>query len=183
MSVSVPTEQHPSPTSLEQVLEPVRGALLADAGAEAARIVEEAARSATEVTGAASAEAEATIERSRRRTELSSRAHSDRVLARLRNDEQRGLHDAQQQLLRRLIETVHVSARQLRADPRYPALLDQLESMARDQLGEEAVIERDPSPDGGVVARAGTHRVDYRLPILAERALDDLSDKVAELWA
>jgi len=45
------------------------------------------------------------------------------------------------------------------------------------------VIERDPSPDGGVVARAGTRRVDYRLPILAERALDDLSDKVAELWA
>jgi len=182
MNASVATERHPSPASLDQVLEPVRAALLADAGAEADRIVEEATRSATETMAAAETEAEATIERSRRRAELSSRAHSERVLARLRNDEQRGLHDAQLQLLSQLIETVHVSARRLRDDPRYPALLDQLESMARAQLGEDAVIERDPNPDGGLVARAGTRRVDYRLPVLAERALDDLSDEVAELW-
>ena len=54
--------------------------------------------------------------------------------------------------------------------------------MARDQLGPGARIERDPPELGGVVATAGTRRVDYTLTALAERALNDHADEVTALW-
>jgi hypothetical protein len=60
--------------------------------------------------------------------------------------------------------------------------LDHLEALARAQLGDAVEIERDPAPYGGVFAVAGSHQVDYRLPILADRALDAIADEVASLW-
>ncbi len=67
----------------------------------------------------------------------------------------------------------------MRDDPRYPALLDHFEAVAREQLGDDAVIERDPIPGGGIVAELGSRRVDYTLPQLADRALEVLADEVA----
>jgi hypothetical protein len=62
--------------------------------------------------------------------------------------------------------------------------LDHLETLARAQLGDMVAltIERDPEPYGGIFAVAGSHQVDYRLPILADRALDAMADEVASLW-
>ncbi len=182
MTTTTPAPTESAPRTLVQALEPVRDALLADAETEAERIVAAAADAAHEIIATATAEADAVVEQARHRAERSARAHTDMVLARTRNDAHRVVLDTQHQLNRRLIDDVHVAARDLRVDPRYPALLDHLESLARNQLGDTAVIERDPEPDGGIVAEAGTSRVDYRLPILADRALDTLADDVAELW-
>jgi hypothetical protein len=71
----------------------------------------------------------------------------------------------------------------LRDAPDYPDLLDGWEALARTQLGPHAVVTRDPSPDGGVIATLGERRVDYTLAALAERELDRLAEKVAALWS
>jgi hypothetical protein len=39
------------------------------------------------------------------------------------------------------------------------------------------------SPDGGVVAVAGSRRLDLSLPVLAEREVDRLGSEVERLWA
>jgi vacuolar-type H+-ATPase subunit E/Vma4 len=179
-AVTPPTE--PAPETLSDVLEPVRQALLGDARAEADRIASVATHCAKEVVAAAKTEADAEVERARHRAALSATAHADQILARVSNDAHRVELDTQEELRRELIDDVHTSARDIRRDPRYPALLDHLESLARSQLGAGAIIERDPHPDGGIVAVAGSRRVDYRLPVLANRALDTLADDVAELW-
>ena len=78
------------------------------------------------------------------------------------------------------------SAPSLRHDPRYGALLDRLESLARQQLGAGAAVERDPVVAGravvGVIATLGSRRVSYTLPALARRALRELGEEVAGAW-
>jgi vacuolar-type H+-ATPase subunit E/Vma4 len=168
---------------LAEVLEPVRIALLSDARAEADRIVSAATSAAETAVAKAEAESLAAVERAVRRTERSSLAHSKQVLARAGNDNHREVLSTREQIRQELINEVRSAARDLRHDPRYPALLDHLETLARSQLGDEAVITRDLDTDGGIVAETGRRRVDYRLPLLADRALDHLADEVAELWA
>lgn len=167
---------------LEAVLQPVRRARLADAKTEADRIIAAATASAETMIADATAEADADVERARSRLERSARAHDEQLRSRIRDHERRSVLATQEQIRQTLIEAVHRAAGDLRSDPRYPMLLDRLEELARLQLGDRAVIDRDPEPDGGVVARTELRTVDYRLPTLADRALDALADEVASLW-
>jgi len=180
-TASVPSSAAARDT-LQHTLEPVREALLRDARAQAELIVSTATNLANELLTTAETEADAEVDGARHRAELAAQAHTQQGLAQARRDAHRVVLDGQNQLREQLLDAVHTSARQFRHDPRYQALLDQLEAVARSQLGDETVIERDPEPDGGVIAEAGSRRVDYRLVQLADRALDALSDDVVELW-
>jgi hypothetical protein len=71
----------------------------------------------------------------------------------------------------------------LRDDPGYPALIDRLERLAREQLGPAAEIERDPPLMGGVLGRAGGQHVDYTLPAISERHLQAMGAEVERLWS
>ena len=71
----------------------------------------------------------------------------------------------------------------LRWDPGYEALLDRLEADARERLGADAAIQRDPPGLGGVIAHDGQRLIDATLPVLAARALEALGSEVDELWA
>lgn len=170
------------PRSVEENLEPVRLALLADGEARARKIVSEATRVGDELVARAERDADAEVDTARRRNERSARASVDQALARARTDAHRVVLDTQAQNHRHLIEDVRDAARAMRQDPRYAALVDRLEMLATAQLGSTAVIERDPDTAGGVVAVAGNRRVDYTLTALADRALDTLADEVAQLW-
>ena len=167
---------------VERSLEPVRLALLADAETEAAQIIGEARRDAEEFEVKAARECDAEVAKARRRSELAGEAHAERVLARARNGSRAVVLQEQEKLRRQLIEQVRAAALDARGDPHYPALLDRWEAMAREQLGSAVVIERDPDPNGGVIAVAGSRRVDYTLPALADRALDRIADEVTQLW-
>lgn len=182
MTVALPSPRNTSADTLGQALEPVRRALLADAKAEADRIVSAALDAADELIAEAQAEADAAVDEAHHRAQLSAQAYAGQRLAQIRSDSHRAVLDTEAQLGQRLLDEVHTAARALRGEPRYPALLDHLESLARSQLGDGAVIDRDPEPDGGIVAKAGPRRVDYRLVALADRAIDTLADEVAELW-
>jgi vacuolar-type H+-ATPase subunit E/Vma4 len=112
-------------------------------------------------------------------------AQADREMAVTRAHEQRRSHRIVLEARRRSYEGLglqaRAGARELRSDPAYPAILDRLEQLSREQLGDGALIERDPA-DGGVVAEAGGRRVDYSLPALAERCLRRLGAEIEELW-
>ena len=47
---------------------------------------------------------------------------------------------------------------------------------------DEREVVADPDGRGGVVATAGTRRLDLTLPVLVDVALDGLGDAVEELW-
>jgi V/A-type H+-transporting ATPase subunit E len=63
----------------------------------------------------------------------------------------------------------------------YEALCDRLGRAAREQLGADAAVDEDHAI-GGVVGSAGGRRVDYRLPVLVDRALEDMAGTLEELW-
>ena len=174
------TSAHDAASSID--LEPVRRALLADAADQAEAVVAAARRDVEAAIADAQQQCDDQVADTERRSARASRASLDQRIA----DARAGAHDA---VLRasarahdRLVEAAHAAATEMRHDPRYPALLDHFESVARSQLGDDAVIERDPTPDGGIVAELGSRRVDYSLPLLADRALDILADEVAGSW-
>jgi vacuolar-type H+-ATPase subunit E/Vma4 len=170
-------------TGVATSLEPVRATLLADANAEAERIVREATRSADRLVNQAEHDADAEVVEVERRGEASARALDDQHVARARDEAHSIIMRTQEIFHQQLAEAVRDAALDLRNDPRYPALLDHFADVARNQLGDAAIIERDPEPGRGIIAVAGTRRVDYTLPALADRALDALSDETAALWS
>ena len=86
----------------------------------------------------------------------------------------------------RQVEELQLRSREavlrLQEDSRYPALLDRLARMAREQLGPDAEVEVDPPGLGGVIGRKGRVSVDYTLPALADRAIASLGDELERLW-
>jgi vacuolar-type H+-ATPase subunit E/Vma4 len=70
----------------------------------------------------------------------------------------------------------------LRSEPGYGALLDRLAEAAREQLGADAAIERDPPAAGGIIGRYGRRSVDYTLPALVDRELAGMGKEVERLW-
>ncbi|MBX3099596.1 MAG: hypothetical protein KF761_08450 [Salinibacterium sp.] len=79
-----------------------------------------------------------------------------------------------------LARQVGAAASELVKDPVYPALLKRLTERAYEALGTKATVKE--SPDGGVVATAGSRRIDLSLPVLAARKLDTMTEEVEHLW-
>ena len=169
--------------ALRSELEAVRRALIEDAQADADRIIAEATREAALTADEAEREAAEQIRRAERRGAAAAQARADRTLARARGDAHGAVLQAQEAVRRRLQHAVQAAAFDLRPDPRYPELLNELERLARNQLGPTVQIERDGSTGGGITAIAGPRRVDYTLAALADRALDALAAKTTLLWA
>lgn len=169
-------------STLDEQLEPVRQALLEDANTEAERVRAEARERADTRAADAEHEVAAEVAQVAERQAIASAAHAEQERARARADAHATMLRVREEVRRDLLDAVRSAAMQLRNDDRYPALLDHLEAMARDQLGAEARVQRDPTGAGGVVAVAGPRRVDYSLPALAERAVREHGDEVASLW-
>jgi len=174
-----PTSADPS---VVESLQPVRRALLDDAAAAAASLIDEARTVADRLVTDAEQQAAREIDTARQRGERSARAQVERDLARALATARSVVLEAQRRVHDEVIRAAHEAVIDIRADPRYPALLDHLESEAREQLGRGAIIERDPN-GGGVVGAADGRGVDYTLPALADRALAVHADEVAQLWS
>ena len=162
-------------------LEPVRLALLADAQAAATEIVGQASAEAAAVVARANGEADAAVDQARQRAEETGAAHAAMTVTRARREAHTTVLQAREALRRELDRRVGIAVEAMRDDPRYSALLDRLETLARTQLG--AAVDIEHPPEGGIVAIDGPRRVDYRLVALAERELEELADEVAALWS
>jgi vacuolar-type H+-ATPase subunit E/Vma4 len=163
-------------------LEPVRQALLADAAAQADALVAAAKREMEASNAEAEQQCDQEVAEVEQRSARAARANFDQRIAIARAQAHGAVLGARAHTHERLIEAAHAAAINMRSDPRYPALLDHFEAVAREQLGDDAVIERDPTHGGGIVAELGSRRVDYSLPQLADRALEVLADEVARSW-
>jgi vacuolar-type H+-ATPase subunit E/Vma4 len=163
-------------------LEPLRGALhaetdveirahLEDVDAECKRLLDDAeARSRRRARqGRREGERAAAKEAVRRRATATRKAREIRLRAQQRQIEE---------LRQRALEAVA----RARDDARYPALLERLAAQVRDQLGPAAEVVVDPEGLGGVIGRRGRTSVDYTLPALVERAMDDLGGDLERLW-
>lgn len=168
-------------TRLRSDLDPVRAALLDDARHAASDIVRAASADADQTVAAARHDTDEALERVRRRAEATARARAERAQEDARRAANTELLRTRDALQREVADRIRDAVSRLPDDPRYPALLDRLEQLARQQLGPDAEIV--PDPDGGLVATAGGRRVDYRLPALADRASDAIADEVVTLWS
>ncbi len=179
---SVDHDPADDPADLVAALEPVRRALLDDAGQEAERLVEEATTEAEARVSAVEARAERAVEQARQRARATAAARARRAVGAARRDAHAAQLEAESGIFADVVERLHRAVDAMPSDPRYDALLDRLEEAARRRLGEKATIERDPE-GGGVRASRDERRVDYGLRALADRALEALAEEVAELWS
>jgi len=164
----------------ETALAPVRGSLLRAARQEAAGIRRDTAEHATALMDAARREAERI--RSAAVEEGTATARSEAVLrsARVRRQAHETVLGRRSALRLHLQQQVRASAAELRTDPRYPALRARLIEQSHALLGWEAMVAE--SPEGGIIAEAGSRRLDLSLPALANRALESMSQEVRALW-
>ncbi len=163
-------------------LEPLRTELLAEARDEQARQLADVDHTCRLQAARARARWEALTARSRAQGE---RAAAQEARRRLGAASQRGRElelVAKRALVEELRAQTLAAALDLRDDPRYGPLLERLSQTAEAQLGPGAEIEVDPPGLGGARARAGDVSVDYTLPALVERAIQDLGAELEALW-
>jgi vacuolar-type H+-ATPase subunit E/Vma4 len=163
-------------------LGPVADALLDDAEADAARLLDQAERDTDSIRTSAQADVSQQLARVQDRAETSARAHHQQLLTQSRRQASAIIMEAQEAARVQLITQLRHDAMRLRDDPRYAQLLDGLEAAARRQLGPDTIITRDPTVAGGIIGSDGDRNLEYTLPALAERALGSLGRRTAELW-
>lgn len=163
-------------------LEPLRHALRAETEAEVQRRLAEVERECRQTVAEAEAQAQELAAAGRHDGERAAAQESVRRHAAAT----RRAREIRLRAQRRQVEKLQRQAREavlgLRQDTRYPELLDRLERAAREQLGPDVELERDPSGLGGVIGRNGTASVDYTLPALADRAIAALDEELEQLW-
>jgi vacuolar-type H+-ATPase subunit E/Vma4 len=162
-------------------IEPLRETLLAEAKAEAAALLERAARERAGRISAAEQQAAALIAEARSLGLALGEREAGHVLGRARRRSTEVVLGSKKSLLEEARQQALAAVRALPAEPGYPQLVERLERAARAQLGEDAAIAVDLGL-GGVRGRRGSRSVDYTLPVLVERCLEQLDEKLAEAW-
>lgn len=153
------------PPDADAALTPLRDALLADARARAAEIARAAADQARAILDDAEREAAAIRAAAVAAGQAAARAEAAERSARVRRQARGEVLAARNAVWLETRQAVREAAVTLRDDPRYPLLRERLRGVALERLGPDATITE--SPGGGIVARAGTRRLDLSLPTLA----------------
>lgn len=102
--------------------------------------------------------------------------------ARSRHRARRLVLEARRELYDEVERQARAAAQTLRDRPGYARLLERLSALAREQLGDEAVLEVDPPDVGGVRASSGGRHVDYTLDALVRRCLSQKQHELDGLW-
>jgi vacuolar-type H+-ATPase subunit E/Vma4 len=178
-----PTGHDGDRAELAAALAPVRRALLDTANREAEQLVAMARADADERVAAARRRADAEVERAADRARATAAARADRAVEAARGEGHALLLETEAEIWDELADRVRRAVAAMPDDPRYPALRERLEQLARRQLGDTATIAHDDGDGGGgVTGELDGRRVDYRLSTLADRVLDTLADQVGAVW-
>ena len=156
--------------------EPLHHALLEQAHADAARIHARAEERAAHIEAAADDKARSMLANARAAGAAAASLEGGRRQAAARRSAHARVLGAQRQIWDELRASACAAVRAA-ADE---ALFERLASTAREQLGNDAVLERDRA--GGLRASAGAKRVDYTLEALVDRCLARLGSAVTEAW-
>jgi vacuolar-type H+-ATPase subunit E/Vma4 len=163
-------------------LAPVRDALVAEARADAARLVADAANERQARETRARGQSAALLAQARADGE----AEAERELAAERTTARRRARaivlTAQREAYEALLQSVSERVSRIAAEPHYPELVERLSAVARHQLGPHTRVLAGEGGRPGVVGEVDGRRVDYTLESLAEEALKDLGPDVEALW-
>jgi len=159
------------------------GALLDDSRRRAQAIAAESEEEAAQRIAAARHEAEGLIAQAREEGAAEARAEATLTRTTARFAARMQVLAAQRASYDELLARARAAAIALREDPAYEELLEGLAAEARAVLGAGAELTVDPPGMGGVIATAGSRRVDLSLCAIAERCVRDLGRRVNELWA
>jgi vacuolar-type H+-ATPase subunit E/Vma4 len=162
-------------------LDAFRAALLAQARQTARQQIDEAERDARERVRDARQRAVRVLDDAREQGRQAAEHETRRLRAQARQEGREARLRTRRDTLAELRRRTLARLEEQRDTPAYQDLLDRLERLAREQLGSDAEVDTEPD-EGGLVARAGGRRVDYRLPAVVDRALQDMGDELEELW-
>ena len=169
------------PAGSVAALAPVRSKLQAQAEAEAQTTLDQARGQAGRIRAEARARAAGILADSRAEGEEQARAAVAARVVRRRREARDVVLSVQRDLYDELRRASRDVAQALRDSPDYPEILRRLTERAVAAMGQAAAVQE--SPDGGIVAEAGSRRLDLSLPVLAEREVDRLGAEVERLWA
>jgi vacuolar-type H+-ATPase subunit E/Vma4 len=169
------------PAGSVAALEPVQSKLHAQAEAEAHTRLDQARDQAGRIRTEARARAAGILADSRAEGEEQARAAVAARVVRRRREARDVVLSVRRDLYDELRRASRDAARALRDSPDYPQILRLLTERAVAAMGADVAVQE--SPDGGVVAVAGSRRLDLSLPVLAEREVDRLGSEVERLWA
>ena len=164
----------------DAALDPVRTALRAAARADAAEVLRKAQQHQAELLAEARRIAEEMLATARVEGEAEATADVKARAAQSRRDARRTVLKAQRELYDDLRQRCRVAATALAEEPGSEELRRHLAERAVAQLGPDATVT--DSGGGGVLASAGSRRLDLTLPTLAERALARSGAEVTGLW-
>lgn len=160
----------------------VADAALADAqaGAEALR------RAATERAGAlicaAHAEARAFVDQRRAGAQRLADLERQARLAAARAEARATVLGARQAVLAEATTAAHAAAHDIVSGPRYEEMFERLSAEAHERLSSSGTVRIVAAPAGGLVARAGSHEIDYSLDAQVDRWLAALPSELERLW-
>lgn len=163
-------------------LDALEQATIADAEQRAREIRGAAQARAQQLLAAAGAEADALIGEQRARAERRAQLEERRRLAQARADAHALVLHAQRSVLAEARDAAHAAAHALREDPRYVQLSERLAAHARARLASAGPVQVAATPDGGLIARAGSLQIDHSLHAQVERCLHSLASELQRLW-
>lgn len=162
-------------------LDAFREAVLDEARADADRRLEEAERNADERTDDARRRADELLEEAREEGRRAADRETHRRRSEARREARERILRAHRDAVERARERSLEKLRQMQDHEEYEELMGRLEQLAHQQLGDDIEMERD-AEIGGFVARADSRRVDYRLPVLVDRAMEEMGSELRNLW-
>lgn len=163
--------------------DPLRQALLEQACADAAQMLDDADAAATATIHAAESRGRALVEQAVAEGVAAAEAAGAHGKAQARRRARSLVLSTQRELYDEVARQAHTAARGLREGAGYAQLLERLSAAARAQLGGDAVLDVDPPELGGVRASNGGRHVDYTLDALVDRCLEQLGTRLERVWA
>lgn len=162
-------------------LDPVRDALLDEARSDATRLTTDAQAEADARVAAARDAVAAQVRGARDAAAADADEQLSTDRAAVRRRARRRELEAEFRAREALVDGAIEALRAQRGTPAYGRFVDELAERAVTQLGPDAEVVRDP-PAGGVIGTEGARRVDYTIPAVVERVVEDLGPAVEELW-
>jgi vacuolar-type H+-ATPase subunit E/Vma4 len=160
-------------------LEAVRSGHLAAARVHGDALLQDARAQARQIAARSASDAAALIEQAEKEGEEAAELDTSREWTAARRRARGTVLAAQQEVLEQLHAAV---AAAVRADPRYPALLERLADEARRTLGPGADVRVDERGDLGVSATRKDRHVDWSLDSIVSECIDKLGPGVVGLW-
>jgi vacuolar-type H+-ATPase subunit E/Vma4 len=104
-------------------------------------------------------------------------------LAEARSEARRIVLRARQEVLADASRAAHMAARELVSEPAYAELMTALTAEVKERLATPAErVSVAAAPDGGLLARAGSHEIDYSLDSQVDRCMQAMSGELERLW-